>query len=79
MIGSVRKTNEFLDKATWTLASAIAVLAILSTITLKTNASASYDDLDMMEPAVPLVDPAAVPTPVETVPTAEVPAEPTQE
>ncbi|MBQ1276047.1 MAG: preprotein translocase subunit SecG [Flavobacteriales bacterium] len=74
MIGSVRKTNEFLDNATWTLASAIAVLAILSTITLKTSASATYDDLDMMEPSVPLVDPAAIPTPAETVPMTELPA-----
>lgn len=34
-LGGVQKTNEFIDKATWGLASVIAVLSIFLTIYLK--------------------------------------------
>jgi len=34
-IGGVQKTNDFIEKATWTLASFIAIASILLTINLK--------------------------------------------
>ena len=45
MIGSVQKTNEFLDRATWTLSIAVAVLAILSSITLPKTSTGTYDEV----------------------------------
>ncbi len=35
-IGGVQKTNDFIDKATWSLAGIIAVLSIIMTIRTKT-------------------------------------------
>ncbi len=34
-IGGVQKTNDFIDKATWSLAGTIAVLSIILTIKMK--------------------------------------------
>lgn len=34
-IGGVKKTNDFIDKATWSLAGVIAVLSIVLTIRMK--------------------------------------------
>jgi len=34
-LGGVQKTNEFIDKATWSLAGLIAVLSIILTLKLK--------------------------------------------
>lgn len=44
MIGSVQKTNEFLDRSTWTLAGAIVVLSILSSMTLQNNNQTGIQD-----------------------------------
>lgn len=38
-IGGVQKTNDFIDKATWSLAGIIAVLSIIMTIRTKTFVS----------------------------------------
>ena len=38
-IGGVQKTNDFIDKATWTLAILVAVLSIFLTIKLKSPVS----------------------------------------
>lgn len=35
-IGGVQKTNDFIDKATWSLAGLVAILSIFLTIQLKT-------------------------------------------
>ncbi len=37
-LGGVQKTNEFIDKATWSLAGIIAVLSIILTIQMKSIA-----------------------------------------
>ena len=44
MIGSVQKTNEFLDRSTWTLAGAIVVLSILSSMTLQNSKQTGIQD-----------------------------------
>ena len=64
MIGSVQKTNEFLDRATWTLSIAVAVLAILSSITLPKTSTGTYDEvLDATAPQteMPAATPVALP------------------
>ncbi len=73
MIGSVQKTNQFLDRATWTLSAAVVVLAILSSLTLPRTAQSTYDDvLDNTAsprtelPAVPAPTQAPVPAPEQT-------------
>ena len=45
MIGSVQKTNQFLDRATWTLAATIVVLAMLSSVTLPKTVAGTYDEV----------------------------------
>lgn len=69
MIGSVQKTNQFLDRATWTLSAAVVILAILSSLTLPRTAQGTYDDvLDSTAPrtelpAAPAPTQAPLPTP----------------
>lgn len=76
VIGGVKKTGDFLDKSTWTLATILVVLILLSNVTLKSNFSSSESRLlqeDGIE-AVPEGEldaipeaPAQVPaTPVDT-------------
>jgi preprotein translocase subunit SecG len=37
VVGGVKKTGDFLDKSTWTLASLLIVLILLSNVALKGN------------------------------------------
>ncbi|WP_445381264.1 preprotein translocase subunit SecG [Robiginitalea sp. IMCC44478] len=37
VVGGVKKTGDFLDKSTWTLASLLIVLILLSNVALKSN------------------------------------------
>src|SRR6056300_1435654 len=37
IVGGVKKTGDFLDKSTWTLATVLIVLILLSNVALKTN------------------------------------------
>ncbi len=37
IVGGVKKTGDFLDKSTWTLATILIVLILLSNVTLKSN------------------------------------------
>ena len=50
-IMGVRKTTDFLEKATWTLAIVIALLSIAAAWTLPNHAEAAHDSL-LMENAV---------------------------
>ncbi|MBO7266755.1 MAG: preprotein translocase subunit SecG [Bacteroidaceae bacterium] len=50
-IMGVRKTTDFLEKATWTLAIAIALLSILATHTLPSRVEMGHDSV-LMENAV---------------------------
>jgi preprotein translocase subunit SecG len=37
IVGGVKKTGDFLDKSTWTLATVLIVLILLSNVALKSN------------------------------------------
>lgn len=75
MIGSVQKTNQFLDRATWTLAGIAVVLTFLSSMTLGQKGTV-YDELDgtapteMSVPALPAQE-----APAQEAPAPETPAE----
>lgn len=57
-MGGVKKTSDFLDRSTWTLATILLVLILLSNISLMTGGvSSSQDDL--------FKDMDALPTPIE--------------
>lgn len=55
-IGGVQKTNDFIDKATWSLAGIIAVLSIV--MTLKTK---SFAPVQQEQPAAQQEQPVAQP------------------
>ena len=54
-LGGVQKTNDFIDKATWSLAGIIAILSIILTINMKS-----------VEPVAPEQAPAAQEQPAQT-------------
>ena len=63
IVGGVKKTGDFLDKSTWTLASILIVLILLSNVAIKSNFSESESRLlqeDGIE-AVPESDLDAIP------------------
>lgn len=66
-MGGVQKTTDFLDKATWALATLLLVLILLSNITIFGEDSASESqifDQDAVENVTP--DPAPVQLPNDT-------------
>lgn len=48
-IGGVQKTNDFIDKATWTLAGVIMVLSIVMTLRSKTPEPIQPDEMQQTE------------------------------
>jgi len=78
VVGGVKKTGDFLDKSTWTLAIALAGLILLSNIALKGNYSAGDSKvLDsntapvQIRETLPENVPATQEAPVEQAPAAE--------
>ncbi|WP_190809876.1 preprotein translocase subunit SecG [Flagellimonas sp. S3867] len=70
VVGGVKKTGDFLDKSTWTLAALLIVLILLSNVSLKGSYSQADSKLlqgDDIETTVPETVPEEVP---EQVPTA---------
>lgn len=64
VVGGVKKTGDFLDKSTWTLATLLIVLILLSNVALKGNFSDSDSRLlqgDDIENVVPETLPEEVP------------------
>lgn len=64
VVGGVKKTGDFLDKSTWTLATLLIVLILLSNISLKGNfgqADSRVLDGDDIETTVPETVPEEVP------------------
>jgi len=56
VIGGVKKTGDFLDKSTWTLAALLIVLILLSNVALKSNFGSADSKLlqgDDVETSVP--------------------------
>jgi preprotein translocase subunit SecG len=52
-IGGVQKTNDFIDKATWSLAGIIAVLSIIMTLRTKSFAPAPQKEQTQTEQNAP--------------------------
>ena len=48
-MGGVQKTNDFIDKATWSLAGLIAVLSIFLTLKLKAPEPTTPEEVDQTE------------------------------
>ncbi|MCM5662666.1 preprotein translocase subunit SecG [Galbibacter mesophilus] len=67
VVGGVKKTGDFLDKSTWTLATVLVALILLSNITLISNEGSSDSKL---------LESRDVEAPVQnsTIPAAETPA-----
>ncbi len=64
VVGGVKKTGDFLDKSTWTLASLLIVLILLSNVALKGNFGDADSKLlqgDGIETTVPETVPEEVP------------------
>ncbi|MRJ08222.1 preprotein translocase subunit SecG [Ornithobacterium rhinotracheale] len=68
----VQRTNDFLDKATWTLAILIAVLVILSNFLVPRNS-------DIISPDIPVKEMPALPQNTDTSVTPNAPATPMPE
>ncbi len=64
VVGGVKKTGDFLDKSTWTLATLLIVLILLSNVSLKGSYSQADSKLlqgDDIETTVPETVPEEVP------------------
>jgi len=64
----VRKTTDFLEKATWTLAIAVLVLSIASTMTIPRNTEDEGKHSVMQNNIDNAVDPTTMPTNFPTTP-----------
>ena len=65
-IGGVQKTSDFLDKSTWTLATLLLVLILLSNVTIMDGNDLGESKIMNGETEVESNVPAPVETPVET-------------
>ena len=65
-IGGVQKTSDFLDKSTWTLATLLLVLILLSNVTIMGGNEMGESKIMNGEPEVESNVPAPIETPVET-------------
>jgi len=54
-IGGVQNTNKFLDKSTWTLATALVVLILVSSLSFNSGYSS---DSKILDPNTPVTAPA---------------------
>ncbi len=64
VVGGVKKTGDFLDKSTWTLASLLIVLILLSNVALKGNYAQAESKVlqgDDIENTIPETVPEEVP------------------
>ena len=84
-LGGVQKTTDFLDKSTWTLATILIALILLSSLsftgTLSDNESKIIDETNTAAPATKETTPATTTTPAkEEAPKTDAPvqAEPVQ-
>lgn len=68
VVGGVKKTGDFLDKSTWTLATILVALILLSNIALKGNYGAS--DSKLLQGDIETVVPETVPQEVLETPAA---------
>ena len=68
-MGGVQKTTDFLDKSTWTLATALVVLILLSSLSFNSGNSESKiidtNDVATPAPVKPATPAASTPAPVK--------------
>ncbi|RIV44236.1 MULTISPECIES: preprotein translocase subunit SecG [Flavobacteriaceae] len=75
VVGGVKKTGDFLDKSTWTLATLLIVLILLSNVSLKGNYGSADskllqgDDIESVPETVPEEVPEQLPPAGNTNPT----------
>ena len=75
VVGGVKKTSDFLDKSTWTLATLLIVLILLSNVSLKGNYGnedsklLQGDDIETVPETVPEEVPEQLPPAGNTNPT----------
>ena len=69
MLGGVQKTTDFLDKSTWTLATILIALILLSSLsftgTLSDTDSKIIDNAPTTAPVAPVQNTPALPTPAK--------------
>ena len=68
VVGGVKQTSDFLDKSTWTLATLLVALILMSNVALKSNFGAAQDSKILnsdapieVQETLPTEVPAAVP------------------
>src|SRR6187549_1866757 len=69
MLGGVQKTTDFLDKSTWTLATVLIALILLSSLSF--DGSLSDTDSKIIEKSETTTAPAQNAAPVQSTPAAE--------
>lgn len=65
MMGGVQKTTDFLDKSTWTLATILIALILLSSLSFSDSFSSNNSLIDESAVTAPAPVVPAVPSPVE--------------
>lgn len=77
-IGGVQNTNKFLDKSTWTLAAALVILVLVSSLSFQSDYS---NDSKILDPNTVVAPPVALPTagatqgqPAQNTPSEQAPA-----
>jgi preprotein translocase subunit SecG len=78
-IMGVRKTADFLEKATWTLAGALVLLCMLTAFSISSRESSKADESLLDSQIENAVDPATIPSFPTTVPTTSPAGEETPE
>lgn len=65
-VGGVQNTNKFLDKSTWTLAAALVILVLVSSLSFTSDYSADSKILDpntvVTQPTLPNAAPQSTPS-----------------
>ncbi|TYB78221.1 preprotein translocase subunit SecG [Bizionia myxarmorum] len=64
-LGGVKKTTDFLDKSTWTLATIMLVLILVSNVAINKSGTAeskAIDQINTQQPSVPVAPAAPVQT-----------------
>lgn len=69
-----RKTTDFIEKATWTLAICICVLSIAASFAVKPAKNTSSIQMAPVQTTMPASAPTATPAPQKAAPAAEKPA-----
>lgn len=81
MLGGVQKTTDFLDKSTWTLATLLIALILLSSLSftgvLNDNDSKIIDKTQTAAPVIPATTTTTTPAATETAPVNATPVEAT--